>query len=303
MVSTEDRTLAFFENILSKPTWIVDTRQNFYQNIESTFLNTNIDVSKELITIVDYDENNESIFVKNYFLDKLTQLLNNERKISEELIKNKAAKNLSNSNPTDSFFKFTENTLIDLNKKSRKFIYPVLNETIVSIMLFFHNSYNKYYSFSGEYLDTLSIYNKIEKKRKLILSFNWKEENKLKELNFLYEKLSNSNPPLISASKETFIRAFSNQQLEKGECIKWLCKNVKNKTISKASLVRFIDILFEKGFIVSDKNDFNKITQNIFCYSNGKNLKDIKGSKLIKSKNPSCMVELSVIIDNLAKID
>ena len=71
--------------------------------------------------------------------------------------------------------------------------------------------------------------------------------------------------------------------------------------ISKVTLIRFIETLYEKQYIKNDKNDFNKIIENIFVEPKGGKIKNIKESKasISKSKSPSRWKELYEIINSL----
>ena len=302
--SSEDRVLAFFESLITSPNGVNEFRDVFLGIAQEAFTSTyRCDEDVDIIYVNDWDENNNPIAIKNSFKDFLKEHLIREMKLSKDLIESRASNILSGTNPETTFFQYTENTLIELNKKSNTIDYLVINSAVIDIMTFYYTKYSTYHVFSKEYLDTLSVYRKTTKKEKTTLSFNWKSENRHEEIEYLYNSLIDSRPPFISSSLETFKKAFTNKKLEEDETIKWLCKNVKNKkVISQFSLVVLLNALFSRGFIVSDLNDFNKTTENIFSSPNGVKLKNIKVTKKSKSKNPSRIQEIRAILDGLSKI-
>jgi len=299
-MSSEDTALAFFESLISHE-GINEFRNVFIRGVEEAFISTfRCEEDVDVVYVNDWDENNNPVNIKNSFKDFLKTHLIKETKRSKEFIKSRAPKALSQPNFNSIFFNYIENTLIDLNKKSNTLDYLDINTAIVDIMTFYHAEYSKYHIFCEEYLDTLSVYRKTTKKEKNTLSFKWKDENQHKEIEYLYNSLIKSNPPFISSSLETFIKAFTNKKLEEDETIKWLCKSVKNKkTISKYSLVLLLQALYDKGFIVSDLNDFNKTTENVFSSPNAVKLRNIKNTKKEKSKTPSRIQEIQAILDGL----
>lgn len=302
--STEDRALAFFESLLENPNKINEFRDVFLGGIKETFISTyRSDEDSDVIYGNDFDENNNPINIENNFNDFLKKHLIRETKRSKKLIKSRASKTLSQPSFNNTFFNYIENTLIDLNKKSNTINYLHINTAIVDVMNYYHTNYNRYHIFCTEYLDTISVYLKTTKKKKTTLSFKWKEENKHKEIEYLYDSLVKSNPPFINSSLETFMKAFTKKKLEEDETIKWLCKSVKNKkTISQNSLVVLLQALYDKKYILSDLNDFNKTTENVFSSPNGVKLRNIKITKKLKSKNPSRIQEIQTILDGLYKI-
>jgi len=302
--SSEDKSLAFFESLILTPNGINEFRDVFFRSIEEAFTSTSrSDEDVDVISVIEWDEYNNPITLHNSFKDFLKERLAREIKLSKGFIESRASKILSGINPNKIFFQFTESILIDLNKKSNTIDYLEVKVAVIDIMQFYYSKYHKYYTFSTEYLDTLSVYRKTTKKVKTTLSFNWRENNKRKEIEYLYNSLINSSPPFINSSLETFTKAFTYKKLEQDEAIKWLCKSVKNKKVtSKVTLVVLLESLFEKGCIISDLNDFNKTVENLFCLPNGVKLKDIKNTKQEKSKNPSRILEIQHILDGLSKI-
>ena len=302
--STEDRALAFFEDLVSDNE-IIDVLKDAFTKVmeESTFFSSIDELGENIIYSFYFDEFNRPIYQVESFDLFLTRKLELEKKKSKNLIESQAAKILSNTGSQVTFFQYTENTLIELYKKSNNIDYLVINRAIVDIMTFYYTKFYKYHNFCKEYLDTLSIFRKATKKEKTTLSFSWRKEKKAKEIKYLYYSLIDSEPPFINTSLETFTKAFTNKKLEEDESIKWLCKNVKNKkTISQYSLVVLIMALYKKGYIVSDLNDFNKNIENIFSSPNGEKLRNIKNTKKSKSKNPSRIQEIQAILKGLYKI-
>jgi hypothetical protein len=302
--STEDNALAFFESLIINPNGVSILRDVFYNGVVESFINTyEDDTDFDIIHFTDTDDYGNSINRKSNFKHFLQDRLAIETRHSKEFIKIRASKVLSQTNFNSTFFSFIENTLIELNSKSKTIDYLEINNTIVDIMQFYYLHYNMYHNFSKEYLDTISVYRKTTKTDKAILAFKWKEKNKQKELEYLYNSLINANPPLINSSFETFYKAFTYRKLEKDESIKWLCKSSKNKKIiSKVTLVALISNLYSANYIISDLNDFNKTIQNVFSMPNGVKLKNIKGTKSERSKNPSRIQEIKAILEGLSKI-
>ena len=303
LIPSEDRTLAFFESLILDPNNINELREGFFNGVKEAFLSTHYDNSDcNVIYAFDRDEYDEPIKVVNDFNDLLKRRLNNEIKIAKDLISSKSAKILSSGSTNKNFFLFTENTLIELKKKSNNSDYRIIHNAILDLMVFF-SKYGKYHNFSTEYLETLSVYRTKSTKTSFSLSFNWKKGNPKKEIEFLYNRLIEAKPPFINSSLETFIKAFTDKPLESDEYIKWLCVSVKNKNvISQVTLVILLEELFLLGYIVSDKNDFNKIVENIFSKPNGEKLKNIKVTKNEKSKNPSRISEIRDILQEIQSI-
>lgn len=302
--SSEDIAFAFFESLIIEHRGINDFKEVFFGGIEESFIATyRCDKNPDVIHVNDFDDYGNSIKDQFNFNEFLELRLVKEKNISKGYIKSRASKILSNTVQNTTFFNFTENILIDLNKRSNIMRHLSINDTIVDLMKFYYSGYSKYHNFSKEYLDILSVYRKVSKKDITLLSFNWRDENKQKEIEYLYNSLVNARPPFINASLQTFYKAFTNQKLEEDETIKWLCKSVKNKKIiSQVSLVHLLNGLFSRGFITSDLNDFNKTVENIFSSPNGVKLKNIKVTKKETSKNPSRIQEIQAILDSLSKI-
>jgi len=300
--SSEDIPLAFFEYLITTPSGVNEFRAVFFGGVEESFIST-YRCDEDVVYINEKDKYDSAIKIKNSFKDFLENQLEREKKLSKNFIKLRASKILTQLKVDKTFFNYIENTLIELNQKSNTIDYLSINTTVVEIMVFYHFRYSKYHNFSKEYLDILSVYRKVSKKDITLLSFNWRDENKQKEIEYLYNSLVNAEPPFINASLQTFYKAFTNQKLEEDETIKWLCKSVKNKKIiSQVSLVHLLNGLFSRGFITSDLNDFNKTVENIFSSPNGVKLKNIKVTKKETSKNPSRIQEIQVILDSLSKI-
>ncbi|WP_299393327.1 hypothetical protein [uncultured Gelidibacter sp.] len=301
---SEDRTLAFFESLLLDENGIEELRDTFYGGVRETFTSTHIDkADNNIIYSIDRTEYDESIKIKNDFNDFLRRRLDEEKEIAKALISSKSAIILSSNQSNNTFFSFTENTLLDLKSNSNHSDYSIIHKVIVDLMEFLYSKYNRFHNFSKEYLETLSVYRKEIKKNHITLSFNWKESHKKKEIEFLYNKLMNAKPPFINSSLETFTKAFTDKPLENDEYIKWLCVSVKNKkVISQVTLVALLEELFKSGYIVSDYNDFNKSIENIFAKPNGVKLKGIKVTKKENSKNPSRMGEILDILQELKAI-
>ena len=302
--SSEDIALAFFESLIIEPKGINNYREVFFGGVEESFTSTyRCDEDSDVIHVNDFDDLGNSIKNQFSFKDFLENHLEREKKLSKTFIKLRASKILTQLKVDKTFFYYIENTLIELNQESNTIDYLSINTTVVEIMIFYHFRYNKYHTFCKEYLETLSVYQKITRSNKAIRSFKWREKNKKIEIEYLYNSLINANPPLINSSFETFYKAFTNQKLEENETIKWLCKSAKNKkVISKVSLVALLKKLFDEKYIVSDLNDFNKTVENLFCTPNGVHLKDIKGTKQEKFNNPSRIQEIQAILDGLSKI-
>lgn len=306
LIPSEDRTLAFFESLILDPNNINELREGFFNGVKEAFLSTHFDNSDcNVIYAFDRDEYDEPVKVVNDFNDFLKRTLNNEIKIAKALISSKSAKILSSGTTNKNFFLFTENTLIELKKKSNNSDYRIIHNAILDLMFFF-SKYDLYHNFSTEYLETLSVYRTKSKSTKtsLSLSFKWKEgNNRNQEIEFLHNQLISAKPPFINSSLETFKKAFSDRPLEDNEKIKWLCVSTKNnKVISQVTLVVLLDELSKLGYLVSDQNDFNKIVENIFTKPNGEKLKNIKVTKKEKSKNPSRISEIRDILQELQSI-
>lgn len=300
---SEDRTLAFFESLMS-PNGIKELRDAFFNIIKESFISVNIEDSEaDIITVFERDDYDNVVEIKNDFNDHLSSILIKEKVIAKELISSKSAKILSSNSVNSNFFLYTEATLLDLKNKSNNISYKIIHNTIIEIMFFVHSNYARYHNFSTEYLDTLSIYRKPSSVNKVNLTFTWKELNKKNEIQFLYKKLVEATPPFINSSLETFTKAFTNMPLEADEKIKWLCVSCKNKKIiTKMTLVALIEGLFAGGYIVSDENDFNKTIENIFCKPNGVMLGNVKGTKKERSKNPTRILEIQAILQELSSI-
>jgi len=303
--SSEDRALAFFEYLIISG-GISQFREVFFEEFEESYNSTyRSNKDSDVIYIKSrWNMDDDSIKDKEHnFKDFLENSLVKEKKLSKHFIESRASKILSSTVYNSKFFNHIENTLIELNKKSKVIDYLSINNTIIELMKFYSKGYNKFHNFSKEYLDTLSVYREISKKEKITLSFDWKERTRQKELKYLYNSLINAEPPFINSSFETFYKAFTNQKLEDDETIKWLCIHVKNKKmISQNSLVVLLEALFNMGFIVSDLNDFNKTVENIFSNPNGVKLKNIKNTKQEDSRNPSRIQEIRTILDGLSEI-
>lgn len=302
---SEDRTLAFFESLILHPNGIEELKEDFFTGVKESFDSVNFENSDDDVIIAfDRDEYDNIVQVPIDFKDFLKKRLRTEKQIAKELIDSKSAKILSSTSLNSSFFSYTEATLMDLKNAANSLDYRKVYDTVVELISFFYSKYNKYHNFSREYLGTLSIYRKESKLNKVSLSFNWREQNKKKEIEFLYNKLIEAKPPFINSSLETFIKAFTDKPLEADEKIKWLCLSVKNKKkVSQVTLVELLKALFNNNYIISDLNDFNKTVVNIFCKPNGEKLKNIKVSKQEKSKNPSRSEEIQAILEELALID
>jgi len=300
--SSEDRALAFFESLII-PDGISQFREGFFQEFEETYGSTYRSDKDFDVIYIKNSWNDSTKDIEHNFKGFLEDNLVKEKKLSKHFIESRASKILSSTVYNSKFFNHIENTLIELNKKSKVIDYLLINKTIIELMKFYYKGYNKSHNFSKEYLDTLSVYREISKKEKITLSFDWKERTRQKELKYLYNSLINAEPPFINSSFETFYKAFTNQKLEDDETIKWLCIHVKNKKmISQNSLVVLLEALFNMGFIVSDLNDFNKTVENIFSNPNGVKLKNIKNTKQEDSRNPSRIQEIRTILDGLSEI-
>ncbi len=206
------------------PNGVSKFRDVFFEGIEESFVSTyRCDEDSDVIHVNDRDDYDKLIKRKFDFKDFLEDHLVREKKLSKNFIKSRASKTLSQPSFDNTFFNYIENTLIELNKKSNTIGYLSINKTVIDIMEFYDSKYSRYHNFSKDYLDTLSIYRKITKSEKVTLSFNWREENKYKEIEYLYNSLIKARPPFINSSLGTFNKAFTYKKLEDDETIKWLC--------------------------------------------------------------------------------
>lgn len=145
-----------------------------------------------------------------------------------------------------------------------------------------------------------------EKKERKIFAFVWSGKKPNEQLEFLHKQLI-ENKFISSDTLQDLVKgAFSGCEIIKPLKIKWIVKG-KNKSISKPSLLRFIDLLITRKFIDGMENSilYDKI-KNIFVDHMGNPLKNLKQSNQsnlnrAKANKPPEIEKLDHIISAIPK--
>lgn len=302
MHSTTERPLQFFFYLLTNYDDYIET--NFYEGYQSYLMVNDIDRKNGIIYHTYQDENANYIPSKEYLHDFLVKKIYLEIENSKKLIEDNFRKLVAQNSLYTEYLKLAEKDLIRLFKLSINFTAFDLSKDMLSFIRYFENYFKSNIGFTKTFIGILrDLELTVAPKNKITLSFEWNQKNN-PNLEVLYGELSNAKPPFIECSLEIFKKAFSKEDLLPNEGIKWICQNVKNKNeISKVTLMRFIELLFDKELINNrDKMDSDKIIRNIFLNPEGEQLNNIKGTKQEKSKNPSRFDEISKIVNSLTSI-
>lgn len=128
-------------------------------------------------------------------------------------------------------------------------------------------------------------------------SFDWnkiKQEDKILFVKKMYQLLM-ENSPIISASEEDFINAFTQKKVDNG--IKWLLKSKNGKT-SKTSLFYFIDELRNNNLLTYfEEYSFGRKVEYVFRDCDGNPFSNISQSLNYYRERKSCDNEET--IDNI----
>ena len=298
MTSSTERPFDFFTYFINNFNEISD-RDFYIPKVENLNI-IEVDKNKGIITYFDDINSRHSYYrLDDYF----NSIINKEIENSKKLVGDNVRKLISTDKNPKSYLMLIQKDIIALYNLSRNLNNSHLNNILLLLIKEFSNNYAKYISFENDFTLILNkTKNNSDLKKKIVLSFEWNINNHPERIVSLYNKLITANPPFIECEYTIFEKAFTGKELFINEQIQWLCKNVKNKNvISKVTLIRFIETLYEKQYIKNDKNDFNKIIENIFVEPKGGKIKNIKESKasISKSKSPSRWKELYEIINSL----
>jgi hypothetical protein len=298
MISTTERPFAFLYNFINNFNDYVE--KDFYLNYEKQLNCNHIDKEKGIIYHSDTDDENNIIF----YQEKLEDFLNNkiiiEIQKSKILVGDNYRTLIAKGNNPENYLFQTSADLVNLYFLSKNFKVFDLTINLHSLIIDYYNNFKSIVNLPKELIQIVT--NKkslLGKEKDTILSFKW-NANKLTKLSLLYKALTNASPPFIEVKEDVFTKSFTGQRLEFGEGVKWVCKQAKNKDIiAKKTLVCLIDLLYDADFIKSDKNDFNKIIENIFLTPLGQKLTNIKGSRAQNSQSTTRINEIQAIVNSL----
>lgn len=297
MISTTERPFTFLYYLLNNFNDYIE--KDFYTNYENQ-LNCNlIDKENGIIyhSITD-DENNHLLCQEN-----LDDFLNNKIVVEIEKSKILIADNyrvlISTGKNPDNYLFQTSNDLVNLYLLSINLKRFDLTIKLHIFIVDYCNNFRSIFDIPRVLNDIAKDKTTIGFAQNSILSFSWNPKNEDK-IKLLYDGLINAMPPFIECDFEIFNKGFTGKELDSNEGIKWICKQSRNKNqVAIYTLVCLINLLYDKGFIKSDKNDFNKIVQNVFLNPLGKKISNIKVSKASNSLNPTRINEIQEIVNRL----
>ena len=299
MISTTDRPFDFFFYLINNFDDFIEN--DFYENYRKQLNIINIDKENGIISHFEIDDDNNHIVFQETLQKFLKKKITTELKLSKKLIADNYRKLISGGNSFDVYLEQNSKDLIAIYSFSKNIKNIDLSGYLQSFICDFYNNFKLKVNFPKELTNIVSNKKSASKTKEInILSFKW-NPNKTDKIELLYNKLANALPPFIDTDFEIFKKGFTGQELESSEGIKWICLQSKNKKeIAKKTLVCLIDLLHDAHLIISDKNDFNKIIENIFLNPQGIKLSNIKGSRAEKSINPTRIKEIQVIVNSLS---
>lgn len=210
--------------------------------------------------------------------DTIKDEINRESSLAIEKIRIDILETTKAGNSPHFYIKEIEQRINRLNELANKNFpnYPIIKEVLLKIKNSISNKNSKAYQ------DNLIIEDYCED------SFDWdsfNEEDKINSIKRLYQLLT-TQPPIIFATEEDFINAFTGKEINSG--INWLLET-KNGHTSKSSLIYFIHQLKEENYIKDfDKKSFGRRIEYVFRDYNGRPLKNIKQSLNDFNKKETC---------------
>ncbi|RMZ60386.1 hypothetical protein D1632_05465 [Chryseobacterium nematophagum] len=279
----ENSPLSFFESLLEYDKYDIMKKEFIISYINNNGSPKEVNMEKGVI-----EEWNEKYYFSTTFNHQIEQQGQLAKKNIGIVISESIEKNLSPKLFLEAQIKILNTLLFKAEA-----LYP--NQPVVKkILLELIEYINKY----------LNVSSKNEERKLMILeesstlSYNWKSDNYDTKL-ILVEKLYSLlliEPPIIKCDKQDFINAFTQRIVNQG--INWNVKG-KNGSISKSSLIYFIDKLINENFINDVGTDYNKKIEYVFRDNFGKNLKNIKESKSNYSKKPTGSERIDNILEQL----
>lgn len=271
--------MSYFEKLLQKSQDLIKSSY-IHQHLEKIPYYEKIDYDKGIIQyyMPFYDEaNNDMIerLVTYSFTKEFHSEINTEYRNSSEIIR-------------DDIFEITKygNSpihYINNIKKRVDYLYILTNEKfpdypiVGKVLLKLKNEVTNQHNSSS-----------IEHKNYCENSFDWdsfNEEDKINSIKRLYQLLT-TQPPIIFATEEDFINAFTGKEINSE--IHWLLETENGHT-SKSSLIYFIHQLKEENYIKDfDKKSFGRRIEYVFRDYNGRLLKNIKQSLNDFNKKETC---------------
>lgn len=281
----EENPLYYFEKLLVKT-------QEEYERItyaEICSLPNFIEEDKNIkgrLCIASFDDTGKVIYEYTDVSQQIEFTFNIEAKVALEQIKKDILYTTKSGNSPQFYIKEIEKRLYSLEKEAPiKFSnYPILEELLRDIRCEITDK-------SINITTTIDIEDYCED------SFDWnkiKQEDKILFVKKIYQLLM-ENSPIISASEEDFINAFTQKKVDNG--IKWLLKSKNGKT-SKTSLFYFIDELRNNNLLTYfEEYSFGRKVEYVFRDCDGNPFSNISQSLNYYRERKSCDNEET--IDNI----
>lgn len=264
-----ENPLYYFEKVLAKTQEKYEREVYIEMSSNPYFVGEDENI-KGRLKFISLDEDTKTL-IDSYadIPDTIKDEINRESSLAIEKIRIDILETTKAGNSPHFYIKEIEQRINRLNELANKNFpnYPIIKEVLLKIKNSISNNKN-----SKAYQDNLIIEDYCED------SFDWdsfNEEDKINSIKRLYQLLI-TQPPIIFATEEDFINAFTGKEINSG--IHWLLET-KNGHTSKSSLIYFIHQLKEESYIKDfDKKSFGRRIEYVFRDYNGRPLKNIKQS-------------------------
>lgn len=274
--------LSYFEKLLQKSQGFIKSSY-IHQHLERIPYYEKIDYDKGIIQyyMPFYDEANDDMIeglVTYSFIKEFHSEIDAEYRKSSEIIRDDIFEITKYGNSPIHYINNIKNRVDYLyTLANEKFPdYPIVGKILLKLKSEVTNQYNS------------NQHNSIYTEDYCENSFDWdsfNEEDKINSIKRLYQLLT-VQPPIIFATEEDFINAFTRKEINSG--IHWLLET-KNGHTSKSNLIYFIHQLKEENYIKDfDKKSFGRRIEYVFRDYNGRPLKNIKQSLNDFNKKETC---------------
>lgn len=275
-MTKEENPLYYFEKVLAKTQEKYEREVYIEMSSNSYFVGEDENI-KGRLKFICLDEDTKTL-VDSYadIPDIIKYEMNKESSLAIEKIRIDILETTKAGNSPHFYIKEIEQRINRLYELANKNFpnYPIIKEVLLKIKNSISNKNSKTYQNNIEdYCEN---------------SFDWdsfNEDDKVNSIKRLYQLLI-TQPPIIFATEEDFINAFTRKEINSG--INWLLET-KNGHTSKSSLIYFIHQLKEENYIKDfDKKSFGRRIEYVFRDYNGRPLKNIKQSLNDFNKKETC---------------
>lgn len=275
-MTKEENPLYYFEKVLAKTQEKYEREVYIEMSSNSYFVGEDENI-KGRLKFICLDEDTKTL-ADSYadIPDIIKYEMNRESSLAIEKIRIDILETTKAGNSPHFYIKEIEQRINRLYELANKNFpnYPIIKEVLLKIKNSISNKNSKTYQNNIEdYCEN---------------SFDWdsfNEDDKVNSIKRLYQLLI-TQPPIIFATEEDFINAFTRKEINSG--INWLLET-KNGHTSKSSLIYFIHQLKEENYIKDfDKKSFGRRIEYVFRDYNGRPLKNIKQSLNDFNKKETC---------------